>query len=141
MEDGTDHQGQQADGAKVADKKASKQSQRQRTEDVLSDAGSFTELQLSAPMVAALAAAGFTRPSPVQKSAIPLGRLGSDLIVQAKSGTGKTAVFAVVCIDRLKHNVNAPQVGVDMLYAMHVMGCRWHALSLGGPLAWCAARA
>ena len=32
---------------------------------------------------------GFTIPSPVQRAAIPLGRLGADLVVQAKSG-GRT---------------------------------------------------
>lgn len=104
-----------ADGA-AEPKSVKQQSQRQRTDDVLSDAGSFTELQLAMPMVSALAAAGFTRPSPVQKAAIPLGRMGSDLIVQAKSGTGKTAVFAVVCIDRIKHSVNAPQVSAPAAF-------------------------
>ena len=57
---------------------------------------------VSEPLVQSLAAAGFERPSPVQKAAIPLGRVGADLIVQAKSGTGKTVVFAVVVLERVK---------------------------------------
>lgn len=84
--------------------------ERYRTEDVQSDASSFDDLLLPAPMVAALAAVGFVRPSPVQKAAIPLGRLGSDLIVQAKSGTGKTLIFAVVCLEKLDPAVPMPQV-------------------------------
>ncbi|KAF5829366.1 hypothetical protein DUNSADRAFT_16187 [Dunaliella salina] len=63
---------------------------------------SFQDLALSPAMTAALAACGFERPSPVQEAAIPLGRVGSDLIIQAKSGTGKTAVFAIICLERLK---------------------------------------
>jgi len=84
--------------------------QRYRTEDVQSDAGSFTDLLLPQPLVQALAAAGFVRPSPVQKAAIPIGRVGTDLIVQAKSGTGKTAVFATILLDRVDLEVSTPQV-------------------------------
>lgn len=36
-----------------------------------------------AALVRALGRAGFKRPSPVQRVAIPLGRFGSDIIVQA----------------------------------------------------------
>lgn len=50
------------------------------------------------------------RPSPVQTAAIPLGRLGADLIVQAKAGTGKTLVFGIICLDKLQAEVAAPQV-------------------------------
>lgn len=75
-----------------------------------SDAGSFSDLLLPQPLVSALAAAGFQRPSPVQKAAIPIGRLGTDLIVQAKSGTGKTAVFAAILLERVDLEVSTPQV-------------------------------
>lgn len=91
---------------------ASSRSQRPRTQDVISDAASFAELMVSAPLVRSLVAAGFERPSPVQKAAIPLGRVGADLIVQAKSGTGKTVVFAVICLERVKADVNHTQVGI-----------------------------
>eukprot|EP00967_Tisochrysis_lutea_P101596 scaffold152557_cov20-Tisochrysis_lutea.AAC.1 len=66
-------------------------------------------------MTAALAACGFERPSPVQEAAIPLGRVGSDLIVQAKSGTGKTAVFAIICLERLKPEATTLQVCCIMI--------------------------
>jgi ATP-dependent RNA helicase DDX20 len=81
---------------------ASQQQQaRWRSEDVQSDK-TFVDLGLPAALTNALSACGFTRPSPVQQAAIPLGRLGSDLIVQAKSGTGKTVVFAVIILERVK---------------------------------------
>jgi ATP-dependent RNA helicase DDX20 len=38
--------------------------------------------------------------------------MGSDLIVQAKSGTGKTVTFAVICLERVKVEVKATQVGI-----------------------------
>ncbi|GLI64161.1 hypothetical protein VaNZ11_007346 [Volvox africanus] len=82
---------------------------RARTEDVVSDAASFRELMISDSLVHSLVTAGFERPSPVQKAAIPLGRIGTDLIVQAKSGTGKTVVFAVICLERVKPELSSTQ--------------------------------
>ncbi|GFR40199.1 hypothetical protein Agub_g759, partial [Astrephomene gubernaculifera] len=82
---------------------------RGRTQDVMSDATSFRELMVSEPLVRSLSVAGFERPSPVQKAAIPLGRVGTDLIVQAKSGTGKTVVFAVICLERVKADQSSTQ--------------------------------
>nr|XP_033775181.1 probable ATP-dependent RNA helicase DDX20 [Geotrypetes seraphini] len=76
---------------------------RRRTRDALGggEAGDFGSLLLSRPVLDGLEAAGFQRPSPVQLKAIPLGRCGLDLIVQAKSGTGKTCVFSTVALDSL----------------------------------------
>ncbi|KAL8179119.1 UNVERIFIED_CONTAM: DEAD (Asp-Glu-Ala-Asp) box polypeptide 20 [Gekko kuhli] len=74
-----------------------------RTRDVFVPEGpeDFGSLLLSAPVLEGLRAAGFLRPSPVQLKAIPLGRCGLDLIVQAKSGTGKTCVFSTIALDSL----------------------------------------
>ncbi|XP_044303124.1 probable ATP-dependent RNA helicase DDX20 [Varanus komodoensis] len=74
-----------------------------RTRDVLIKEGpeDFGSLMLSAPVLEGLKAAGFLKPSPVQLKAIPLGRCGLDLIVQAKSGTGKTCVFSTIALDSL----------------------------------------
>lgn len=85
------------------------QQQRRRTIDVTTGAASFDELMLPDWMLRGLAAGGFLRPSPVQTAAIPLGRLGADLIVQAKAGTGKTLVFGIICLDKLQAEVAAPQ--------------------------------
>lgn len=52
---------------------------RARTEDVLQaegDVPDFKSLLLSQPVLEGLEAAGFTKPSPVQSKAIPLGRCG-----------------------------------------------------------------
>ncbi|XP_061113136.1 probable ATP-dependent RNA helicase DDX20 [Conger conger] len=75
---------------------------RRRTDDVLlSDGIDFASLLLSQPVQDGLLASGFQKPSPIQLKAIPLGRCGLDLIVQAKSGTGKTCVFATIALDAL----------------------------------------
>jgi len=93
-------------------------SERQRTTDVLSDAGSFSDLLLPTEMVCALGEAGFIRPSPVQKASIPLGAVGTDLIVQAKSGTGKTVAFGVICLMRIKVDVGTPQVRILLTHSL-----------------------
>uniref|UniRef100_A0A8C5T7Q8 Probable ATP-dependent RNA helicase DDX20 n=1 Tax=Malurus cyaneus samueli TaxID=2593467 RepID=A0A8C5T7Q8_9PASS len=83
-----------------------------RTRDVLVPGGpsNFGSLLLSPPVLAGLEAAGFHRPSPVQLKAIPLGRCGLDLIVQAKSGTGKTCVFATIALDAVLLESPATQI-------------------------------
>ncbi|XP_069798060.1 probable ATP-dependent RNA helicase DDX20 [Narcine bancroftii] len=78
--------------------------QRKRTGDVLLDEAErvdFGALLLTQPVLEGLREAGFERPSPIQLKAIPLGRCGLDLIVQAKSGTGKTCVFSTIALDSL----------------------------------------
>nr|DBA33987.1 TPA: hypothetical protein GDO54_001598 [Pyxicephalus adspersus] len=86
---------------------------RPRTGDVLqatAEAQDFKSLLLSRPVLEGLEAAGFIKPSPVQSKAIPLGRCGLDLIVQAKSGTGKTCVFSTVALDSLILENSATQI-------------------------------
>nr|XP_020476305.1 probable ATP-dependent RNA helicase DDX20 [Monopterus albus] len=84
---------------------------RRRTDDVLQSEGiDFGSLLLSQAVLEGLSAAGFQKPSPIQLKAIPLGRCGLDLIVQAKSGTGKTCVFCTVALDSLVLENPATQV-------------------------------
>jgi ATP-dependent RNA helicase DeaD len=61
----------------------------------------FTALGLSTPLVGTLAALGYEEPTPVQLATIPLMLTGKDLLVQAATGTGKTAAFALPMIERL----------------------------------------
>ncbi|XP_049610605.1 probable ATP-dependent RNA helicase DDX20 isoform X1 [Syngnathus scovelli] len=84
---------------------------RNRTDDViLSEGIDFRSLLLSEVVLVGLSAAGFQKPSPIQLKAIPLGRCGLDLIVQAKSGTGKTCVFCTIALDSLNLDTPATQV-------------------------------
>lgn len=81
----------------------------QRSADVLATSKSWAGLLLPPHVEAALRDAGFRRPSPVQEAALPLARLGADLIVQAKAGTGKTLVFAIPAVERVDLSNPAPQ--------------------------------
>ncbi|HFS85163.1 MAG TPA: DEAD/DEAH box helicase [Epsilonproteobacteria bacterium] len=62
----------------------------------------FTDLQLSDAIQAAVAEAGFKEPSPVQQEAIPLVLEGHDMIAQAQTGTGKTAAFGLPVMSMMK---------------------------------------
>lgn len=64
----------------------------------------FNELNLSAPLLRAVAEAGYESPSPIQASAIPPVLAGRDLMGCAQTGTGKTAAFALPMLDRLTAN-------------------------------------
>jgi ATP-dependent RNA helicase DDX20 len=83
---------------------------RRRTADVRATADSFSELLLPDWLLKGLDDAGFEQPSPIQQAAIPLARYGADLVVQAKSGTGKTAVFGVRAAELVDVTVQSPQV-------------------------------
>src|SRR5437016_5035851 len=62
---------------------------------------SFNQLHLSAPMLDAIARAGYITPTPIQARAIGTALEGKDLIGCAQTGTGKTAAFAIPTIERL----------------------------------------
>ncbi|KAI8138855.1 P-loop containing nucleoside triphosphate hydrolase protein [Fennellomyces sp. T-0311] len=70
----------------------------------------FEALVQNKPLLQGLEQAGYERPSPIQLQAIPLGRLGVDLVAQAKSGTGKTVVFGVIALETVRSIVKNPQV-------------------------------
>lgn len=75
---------------------------KRRTKDIeLDENVTFDDLMLSKPVSDGLKQAGFIKPSPIQLKAIPIGKLGLDLIVQAKSGTGKTCVFSILSLEQI----------------------------------------
>ena len=65
---------------------------------------SFSELNLSAPLLKAIAAEGYDKPTPIQARAIPELLKGRDLLGIAQTGTGKTAAFALPILERLSHS-------------------------------------
>ena len=64
----------------------------------------FTDLGLAEPIQRALAAKGYTDPTPIQQQAIPALLAGRDLLGIAQTGTGKTAAFALPSLHRLAAN-------------------------------------
>jgi len=62
----------------------------------------FAELGLSPKVQAAVEAAGYTTPTPIQIAAIPVAVAGRDVLGIAQTGTGKTASFVLPMITRLE---------------------------------------
>ena len=62
---------------------------------------SFAPLGLTPELLRAVAAEGYTEPTPVQAEAIPLVLEGRDVLAGAQTGTGKTAAFVLPILQRL----------------------------------------
>jgi superfamily II DNA/RNA helicase len=63
----------------------------------------FADLGLSPELLAAVEAAGYTEPTPIQAQAIPPVLMMKDIVGIAQTGTGKTASFVLPMIDVLAH--------------------------------------
>src|SRR5690606_37057799 len=63
---------------------------------------SFDHLGLSPKVLAAVEAAGYTTPTPIQEKAIPHVLAGHDVLGLAQTGTGKTASFTLPMLTRLE---------------------------------------
>src|SRR5438045_6918052 len=68
----------------------------------------FAELGLIDPIARAVAAEGYTEPTPIQAQAIPHVLAGRDLLGLAQTGTGKTAAFALPILQRLTQSGRRP---------------------------------
>lgn len=66
------------------------------------DVTGFEELSLSEVMREALRRADYSVPTPVQAGVVPRALAGEDIIAQARTGTGKTAAFAIPILERLR---------------------------------------
>ncbi len=63
--------------------------------------GSFNELPLASTMQATLQQLGYLTMTPIQAASLPITLAGHDLIAQAKTGSGKTAAFALALLTKL----------------------------------------
>jgi ATP-dependent RNA helicase UAP56/SUB2 len=79
---------------------------------------SFRDMLLKAELQRAIGDAGFEHPSEVQQNAIPFAMVGQDMIVQAKSGMGKTAVFVIATLQQIDSDADASS-GIDTLVLCH----------------------
>jgi superfamily II DNA/RNA helicase len=64
---------------------------------------SFSQLGLSEKVLAAVQAAGYTTPTPIQQQAIPHVLARRDVLGIAQTGTGKTAAFTLPMLTRLEN--------------------------------------
>ena len=67
----------------------------------------FSDLHLSAPILAAIKSQGYTTPTAIQAQAIPPALAGKDVLGSAQTGTGKTAAFAMPILHRLSSTPRA----------------------------------
>ncbi len=61
----------------------------------------FAELGLNEQILEGINSLGFTQATPVQAGAIPHVLEGKDVVACAQTGTGKTAAFALPCLQRI----------------------------------------
>ncbi len=74
----------------------------------------FKKLEIIEPILRAVAAEGYTIPTPIQQQAIPLVLQRKDLLGCAQTGTGKTAAFAIPILQIL-HEQKPMAPGIKVL--------------------------
>ncbi|KAI8998097.1 ATP-dependent RNA helicase uap56 [Gaertneriomyces semiglobifer] len=75
----------------------------------------FRDFLLKPELLRAIVDCGFEHPSEVQQECIPQAILGMDVLCQAKSGMGKTAVFVLASLQQLEANAGADGPSVIVL--------------------------
>ncbi len=70
---------------------------------------SFEQFGLSTTIVDALHNLHFTKPTNVQQKVIPHLLRGEDLVVQSKTGSGKTAAYGIPLCEKIDWHENKPQ--------------------------------
>lgn len=69
----------------------------------------FTTLPLKAELLHGLNQAGFVDMTPIQAASLPDSLAGKDMLAQAKTGSGKTAAFGLVCLQQVDVTEYDPQ--------------------------------
>ena len=75
----------------------------------------FKSLGLSSPLLKAIQDSGYAKPTPVQKKTIPMILNRSDMVVSARTGTGKTAGFTLPILELLNMRKSSRKNGVKAL--------------------------
>ncbi|XP_032364040.1 putative ATP-dependent RNA helicase DDX56 [Etheostoma spectabile] len=85
----------------------------------------FHEMGLDDRLLKAVADLGWSRPTLIQEKAIPLALEGKDLLARARTGSGKTAAYAVPVIQRIlasKQSVREQEVRALILVPTKELG-------------------
>jgi ATP-dependent RNA helicase DeaD len=72
----------------------------------------FSSFSLSSETLRSIEAKGYETPTPVQEETIPLALDGKDLVVQSRTGTGKTAAFGIPIVEKVDAGRHAVQAVV-----------------------------
>ncbi|CAH1779381.1 unnamed protein product [Owenia fusiformis] len=98
-----------ADTIRVKEKKKKKRKKDEEPEkvsfsqdiDTYDENLAFQDMNLSRPILKALAAMKFTAPTPIQAATVPVALMARDLCACAVTGSGKTAAFMLPVLERL----------------------------------------
>ncbi len=71
------------------------------TNETTDDSPTFADLGVRAEIVESLALKGITHPFPIQSMSLPIAMAGTDMIGQARTGTGKTLAFGISLLERV----------------------------------------
>nr|XP_046173983.1 probable ATP-dependent RNA helicase DDX56 isoform X2 [Oncorhynchus gorbuscha] len=91
----------------------------------------FHEMGIDDRILKALADLGWAQPTLIQEKAIPLALEGKDILARARTGSGKTAAYAVPVIQRIltsKQNVREQAVRVLILVPTKELGQQVQAM-------------
>lgn len=88
----------------------------------------FEEFELDDSLLAAIADAGFSKPTTVQCEAIPEALMGRDIMAGAPTGTGKSAAFILPC---LQHLIDFPKRKRDGARILILTPTRELAIQIG----------
>ena len=90
----------------------------------------FQQLGLSRPILNALQELGYTKPTPIQRAAIPAVLQGRDVLGLAQTGTGKTCAFAAPILQILARD-RSKMKGARPVRALVVTPTRELAIQIG----------
>ncbi|CAG9859669.1 unnamed protein product [Phyllotreta striolata] len=85
---------------------------------------SFYQMNLSRPLLKAIAEMKFVHPTPIQSATIPVALLGRDICGCAATGTGKTAAYMLPVLERLLYRpvTDTPLIRVLVLVPTRELG-------------------
>lgn len=76
---------------------------------------SFAQLNLHPSIAKAIAVCGYTQPTPIQASSIPVILEGKDIVASAQTGSGKTAAFVLPALHHLSQQKPSKQTRILIL--------------------------
>ena len=95
----------------------------------------MTDIQIAAPLAAALASKGYESLTPVQSAMLAEGVSGRDLLVSAQTGSGKTVAFGIAIADELLRGADQ-LLYADAPLALCIAPTRELALQVARELEW-----
>ncbi|KAK3770378.1 hypothetical protein RRG08_036128 [Elysia crispata] len=77
--------------------------QKLKMDEGIEDAIPFHQMGIDDRILESISKLGWSQPTPIQEKAIPLALEGKDILARARTGSGKTAAYAIVVIQKLLH--------------------------------------